>query len=139
MIVLTSATTSQDIKFRARQGAQATIMYVRNETTNVMVAVNIDTYTTGDYYDTISAQFALKEDVFYTLKLETIGDENNLQAANYQIIQTAADENIEIDGYTGRNEQVFYSKIFCTNQTSNYSVNKGVYKEKQSTNEFIIL
>ena len=139
MIVLTTLTSTQTIKFRPRQGTQATVMYLTNESTNERVSVAIDSYTVGSYYDTITARFNLVENVYYTLKLETIGDENNLQDFDFEIIQTASNDNIEIEGYVGTNILTYYGKVFCSNQTSTYTVNANTYTTKNSNNNFIFL
>jgi hypothetical protein len=66
-------------------------------------------FTIDKYYLTASIVFDLKEDRFY-----------NLTAYNGSKI-------------------VYKDKIFCTNQTDNYSINKNKYIQHSSNNDYITI
>lgn len=89
MIVLTTATTPQTIYFIPRNGTgNSNTLVVTDEQTNVSTTISITTYTTGDYYHTATATFALVEGHTYTLKIKK------------------------------DSEVRFYSKIYCTDNPS---------------------
>jgi len=52
---------------------------------------------------------------------------------------TSQNDRLEIDGYDGTTEVMYVGKIFCTDQTTDYSVNDGQYQQKNSTNDFLYL
>ena len=110
MIVLKTITTSQDSKFIPRKGTgNCNLIIVTDEQTNISTNVNIVTYTSGDYYDTASGIFALKEGRTYSVKV----CKNNI------------------------NDLRFYGRVFCTDQTlATYTSND--YISYNVTNEYII-
>ena len=66
-----------------------------------------------------------------------------LISAYYLVIEKIVDLK-EYNFYTIKvlngTDEVFYGKIYCTNQTlSNLSINNGEYVEQESNNEYIIL
>ena len=139
MIVLTTSTSSQSFSFIPRTGTQPTVMLITDEETNTTESVNISSYTSGTYYDTITATFNLKEGRFYTIKLQNYDSDEYLQANDFSFLLTSQNDKIDIYGYAGTTEVMYYGKIFCTDQTGNYSVNSGVYQQKQSNNDFLYL
>lgn len=139
MIVLTTSTSSQSFSFIPRTGTQPTVMLITDEETNTTESVTISSYTSGTYYDTITASFNLKEGRFYTIKLQNYDSDEYLQANDFSFLLTSQNDKIDIYGYAGTTEVMYYGKIFCTDQTGNYSVNSGVYQQKQSNNDFLYL
>lgn len=139
MIVLTTSTSSQSFSFIPRTGTQPTVMLITDEETNTTESVTISSYTSGTYYDTITASFSLKEGRFYTIKLQNYDSDEYLQANDFSFLLTSQNDKIDIYGYAGTTEVMYYGKIFCTDQTGNYSVNSGVYQQKQSNNDFLYL
>lgn len=139
MIVLTTSTSSQSFSFIPRTGTQPTVMLITDEETNTTESVTISSYTAGTYYDTITASFSLKEGRFYTVKLQNYDSDEYLQANDFSFLLTSQNDKIDIYGYAGTTEVMYYGKIFCTDQTGNYSVNSGVYQQKQSNNDFLYL
>ena len=107
MIVLTPATTPQTIRFIPR--VPPNTMIITDEQTNVPVTVTINSYTSGDYVDSITANFALKANRFYTLKLIT---------------------GIQV---------TYLDRIFCTDQPiDSYSVNFLEYTSNTTSNTYIV-
>ena len=139
MIVLTTSTSSQSINVITRGNAVPTVLLLTDEETNTTESITIESYTSGDYYDTLTATFALKEGRFYTLKLQNYDNDDYLQANDFSFILTSQNDKLEINGYTGTTEVLHYAKVFCTDQPGEYSVNDGVYQQKNSTNDFIYL
>ena len=139
MIVLTTSTSSQSFSFIPRTGTQPTVMLITDEETNTTESVTISSYTSGTYYDTITASFSLKEGRFYTVKLQNYDSDEYLQANDFSFLLTSQNDKIDIYGYAGTTEVMYYGKIFCTDQIGNYSVNSGVYQQKQSNNDFLYL
>ena len=109
MIILQEIGTEQTFSFIPRSQTYDGL-FLRDEQTNTETEVTISSSTQGDYYDTISATFSLKQNHFYTLEVRN-----------------------------GTNI-VHKDRVFCTNQTPvvNYSVNDGTYESQISDNEFII-
>ena len=108
MIVLTPSTSAQTFSFIPRFDTYTT-MSITDEQTNVTTIVTITSSVKGDYVNTITATFALKESHTYTLLLS--------------------------NGATICHKD----KMFCTNQSiSTFSVNNGQYKSNTTTNEFIV-
>ena len=139
MIVLTTSTSLQSFSFIPRTGTQPTVMLITDEETNTTESVTISSYTSGTYYDTITASFSLKEGRFYTIKLQNYDSDEYLQANDFSFLLTSQNDKIDIYGYAATTEVMYYGKIFCTDQTGNYSVNSGVYQQKQSNNDFLYL
>jgi hypothetical protein len=84
-------------------------MFITDDQTNTEVEVTISSSTNGDYYDTISATFDIKQNHFYDLTIKNGSD------------------------------IVHKDRIFCTNQpVATYSVNDGEFTSRASNNEFII-
>jgi len=115
MIILKVDTNPQNFSFIPRSKTYDTLI-LKDESTNIETQVTIDSSTSNDYYETITATFHttvpvfdLVEDRFYRL-----------------IIKNGTDI-------------VYRDRIFVTNQViTNFNVNKNVYESNTSTNEFII-
>ena len=107
MIVLTPSTSAQTFSFIPR-GVFNT-MIITDDQTNTPVTVTITSSTTGDYVNTITASFALKEGHFYDLALKQGSD------------------------------IVYKDRIFCTAQNIvNFSVNSGQYTSNTTANTYIV-
>ena len=139
MIVLTTSTSSQSFNFIPRTGTQPTVMLITDEETNTTESVTITSYTNGTYYDTITASFNLKEGRYYTIRLQNFDSDEYLQTDDFSYLLTSQNDRIDIDGYNGTTEVMYVGKIFCTDQTTDYSVNSGQYQQKNSTNDFLYL
>ena len=139
MIVLTTSTSSQSFNFIPRTGTQPIVMLITDEETNTTESVTISSYTSGTYYDTITASFSLKEGRYYTVRLQNYDSDEYLQTDDFSYLLKSQNDRIDIYGYDGTTEVMYYGKNFCTDQTGNYSVNSGVYQQKQSTNDFLYL
>ena len=108
MIILTTDTTPQTFVFIPRNSSFDTVL-ITDDQTNVTTEITPYTYTEGDYYDTLEAEFNLVENHFYNLVVK--------------------------DGQT----IVYKDRIFCTNQSLvTFSVNNGQYVSNSTTNEFIV-
>ena len=108
MIILQEIATQQTFSFIPRSQTYDS-MFITDDQTNTEVEVTIDVNTNGDYYDTISAIFDIKQNHFYNL-----------------VIKNGTDV-------------VHLDRIFCTNQpVATYSVNDGQFTSRPSNNEFII-
>ena len=139
MIVLTTSTSSQSFNFIPRTGTQPTVMLITDEETNTTENVTITSYVVDTYFDTITATFNLKEGRYYTVRLQNFDSDEYLQTDDYSYLLTSQYDKIEIDGYNGTTEVMYVGKIFCTDQTTDYSVNSGQYQQKNSTNDFLYL
>ena len=107
MIVLTTSTSAQTFSFIPRD--IPTSMVITDDQTNTPVTVSIGSQTSGDYVNTITATFALKEGHFYDLVLY---------------------KNTDI---------VYKDRIFCTDQNIvTFSVNNGQYTSNTTSNTFIV-
>ena len=108
MIILQEIATQQTFSFIPRSQTYDGL-FITDDQTNTEVQVTIDANTNGDYYDTISAIFDIKQNHFYDL-----------------VIKNGTDI-------------VHKDRIFCTNQpVATYSVNNGEFTSRASNNEFII-
>lgn len=108
MIVLQETNSAQTFSFIPRSQVYDS-MFLTDDQTNVAIEVTIDSNTTGDYIDTITATFDLTEGHFYNLVLK--------------------------DGL----DVVYKDKIFCTNQpVVTFSVNNGQYTSNSTSNDFIV-
>ena len=108
MIILQPIATEQSFSFIPRSQTYDTL-YITGESTNVTTEITITSFANGDYYDTISAIFDVKQNHFYNL-----------------VIKNGTDV-------------VHLDRIFCTNQpVATYSVNNGEFTSRASNNEFII-
>lgn len=108
MVILTTSTSPQTFKFIPRNKTYDGL-YITDESTNVETTVSISSNATNDYYESITATFALVESRFYKL-----------------VIKNGTDI-------------VYRGRIFCTDQTiSNFSVNTGTYTPNVTTNDFIM-
>ncbi len=108
MIILNKTTDPQTFSFIGRSKSFDSL-YITDEQTGVTTEVTIDSFTSGDYIDTITAVFSLVEDRYYNLEIKNGSD------------------------------VVLKDKVFCTNQAvSTYSVNNDKYTSNSSNNEFII-
>lgn len=139
MIVLTTSTSSQSFNFIPRTGTQPTVMLITDEETNTTENVTITSYVVDTYFDTITATFNLKEGRYYTIRLQNFDSDEYLQTDDFSYLLTSQNDRIEIDGYDGTTEVLYVGKIFCTDQTTDYSVNSGQYQQKNSTNDFLYL
>jgi len=139
MIVLTTSTSSQSFNFIPRTGTQPTVMLITDEETNTTENVTITSYVVDTYFDTITATFNLKEGRYYTVRLQNFDSDEYLQTDDFSYLLTSQNDRIEIDGYDGTTEVLYVGKIFCTDQTTDYSVNSGQYQQKNSTNDFLYL
>ena len=107
MIVLTTSTSAQTFSFIPRD--TPTLMVLTDDQTNTPVTVAITSQVSGDYVNTITATFALKEGHFYDLVLY---------------------KNTDI---------VYKDRIFCTDQNIvTFSVNNGQYTSNTTSNTFIV-
>ena len=107
MIVLTTSTSAQTLSFIPRD--TPTSMVLTDDQTNTPVTVVITSQTTGDYVNTITADFTLEEGHFYDLVLY---------------------KNTDI---------VYKDRIFCTDQNIvTFSVNNGDYTSNTTSNTFIV-
>lgn len=106
MIILQESNSAQSFSFIPRSDSY-NILQLTNEQTGVTVNVAITTNVIGEYFNTITATFALKQNNFYTLTLL-----NNATV-------------------------VFKDKVFCTNQSiPTFSVNTGQYITNQTAQDF---
>lgn len=108
MIILTTDTTPQIFRFIPRSSSFDTVE-ITDDQTNETISVTPYTYTQGEYYDEIEAEFNLVENHFYNLVIKA--------------------EDIV----------VYRDRIFCTDQSLvTFSVNNGQYVSNSTTNEFIV-
>tara|TARA_R110002012_G_scaffold309731_1_gene516947 strand:+ start:452 stop:808 length:357 start_codon:yes stop_codon:yes gene_type:complete len=116
MIILKVDTNPQSFKFIPRSKIYDGL-YLHDESENKTTQVAIDSNSSNDYYETITATFHttspafdLVENRFYRLLIKNGSD------------------------------VVYRDRIFVTNQTDleNFTVNENVYNSNASTNEFII-
>jgi predicted nucleic acid-binding protein len=108
MIILQEVGTAQSFSFIPRSDTYNTLQ-ITDEQTGVTSNVTITTNVVGQYYNTITATFSLKENHYYTLTLK---------------------QNTNV---------VFKDKVFCTNQSiPTFSVNNGQYIVNTSNNDFIL-
>ena len=109
MIILTTGTSAQELKFIPRDYVAATDIVLTDEQANTSILIEGYTFTKDGYYLKADISFQLVEDRFYTFKA--------------------------LDG----TKTIYKGRIFCTDQTvSDYSINKNVYTEHESTNEYIV-
>jgi hypothetical protein len=107
MIVLTTSTSAQTFSFIPRD--IPTSMVITDDQTNTPVTISIGSQTQGNYVNTLTATFALKEGHFYDLVLY---------------------KNTDI---------VYKDRIFCTDQNIvSFSVNNGEYTSNTTSNTFIV-
>jgi len=107
MIILTTGTNAQELKFIPREYVADSIV-LTDEQANTSSTISA-TFTKDGYYLKADISFTLVEDRFYTF--------NALNGS----------------------KTVYKGRIFCTDQTvSDYSINKNVYTENESTNEYIV-
>lgn len=108
MIVLQETNDPQTFSFIPRSDSYDGL-FLTDDQTNVEAEVTISSNTIGDYINTITATFDLKEGHFYNLVLK--------------------------DG----SDVVFKDKVFCTNQPIvSFSINNGQYTSNSTTNDFIV-
>ena len=70
MIILQELVSEQTFSFIPRSQVYDS-MYITDENTNTTTTVTITSSTQGDYVDTISATFDIKQNHFYKLELKT--------------------------------------------------------------------
>mgnify|MGYP001220409882 FL=1 len=111
MIILTTSANAQQLKFIPREYTASSII-ITDQDTNTPVTYSGLTFTTNSYYLQGNVTFSplLNEGRFYTLKV--------LNGTNV----------------------VYRDMIFCTDQTiSTYTINKDVYTEHATTNEYVVI
>jgi|TARA_R110000744_G_scaffold149643_1_gene262827 hypothetical protein len=111
MIILTTSVLAQQLKFIPREYSASSIVITDNDT-NTPVTYTGLTFATNKYYLQGDVTFSpiLVEGRFYTLKV--------LNGANV----------------------VYKDNIFCTDQVvSVYTINKDVYTEHATTNEYVVI
>lgn len=115
MIILKVDTNPQSFKFIPRSKTYDGL-FLTDESTNVETQVTINSQSTNDYYETITATFHTTSPAFTLV-------ENRF----YKIL------------IKNGTDIVYYDRVFVTNQNvSTFSVNNNVYNSNSSTNEFII-
>lgn len=108
MIILQEDNNNQSFTFIPR-GESYNTLTITDELENVTTNVTIVSSAINSYYHTITANFDLKENRFYILKV--------------------------LNGTT----LVYYDKVFCTNQSLvSFSVNNNTYTSHSTSNDFII-
>jgi len=108
MIILRDYITPQTFSFISREKNYQS-MTIKDESTGVETSVTIDEAILGEYVDTITASFTLKQNRYYMLKI------------------------------TDGAKVVFLDKVFCTNQAlQTYSINHDTYTSNASNNEYIV-
>ena len=111
MIILTTTTNAQELKFIPREYVASSIV-ITDQDTNKPVTYAGLTFTKDKYYLKGNVTFSpvLVEGRFYTLKV--------------------------LNG----SSIVYRDMLFCTDQTvSTYSINKNVYTENVTTNEYVVI
>ena len=111
MIILNTNTTAQQLKFIPREYSADGII-ITDQDTNTPVTYPSLTFTKNKYYLEGNVTFspALKEGTFYTLSV--------------------------LNGTS----VVYKDNIFCTDQSiGTYSINKDVYTEHATTNEYVVI
>jgi hypothetical protein len=107
MIVLSTSTSAQTFSFISRDGFDT--MIITDDQTNTPATITITSSTQGDYVNTITASFALKQGHYYDLVLKQGTD------------------------------IVYKDRIFCTDQNIvNFSVNNGEYVSNTTANTYIV-
>ena len=115
MIVLTPSTSQQSFYYVPRVLGNAynditTTMIITDEQTNISVSTTNFFGGFGDYINSISHNFNLKEGHFYTLQI-----------------------------LNPNNDIIYKDRIFCTAQSLvTFSVNNNQYVSNSTTNEFIV-
>ena len=111
MIILNTNTSAQQLKFIPREYSADGII-ITDQDTNTPVTYPSLTFTKNKYYLEGNVTFspALKEGTFYTLSV--------------------------LNGTS----VVYKDNIFCTDQSiGTYSINKDVYTENATTNEYVVI
>jgi hypothetical protein len=108
MIVLTTSLLPQTFALIPRSGNFDSVE-ITDDQTNETVLIEGWTFTEGDYYSTLEAEFELVENHFYNL---VVKDGTNI---------------------------VYRDRIFCTDQPIvTFSVNNGQYTSNTTANTFIV-
>jgi hypothetical protein len=108
MIVLTTTLDPQTFSFIPRS-SDFDIVEITDDQTNETILIEGWTFTEGDYYSTLEAEFELVENHFYNL---VVKDGTNI---------------------------VYRDRIFCTDQPIvTFSVNNGQYTSNTTANTFIV-
>ena len=123
MIVLTTSTSNQSFVITQRRDSSIGVSNKINFTdkeTNVTITENIISTTTYDLYDTIQVNVALLEGHMYRMEMykDTIDD-------------------LRFRGLCFCTDQIDSSEGFANVEA--YTINKDIYTENQTTNEFTIL
>jgi len=107
MITLTTDTKPQTFVFIPRGNFNS--VEITDDQTNETVLIEDWTFTEGEYYSTLEAEYNLVENHFYDLVIKKNG------------------------------EIRYRDRIFCTDQNLvTFSVNNGQYVSNSTTNEFIV-
>ena len=134
MIILTTSTNAQELKFIPRDYAADSIV-LTDEEANTSTSIDA-IFSKDSYYLKGNISFSLKKDKFYTFKVyksalsdfveRVIADGGTIEAQN--CIQTDINKVL-----------VYRGRIFCTDQeVKDYSINTGIYTQHESTNEYIV-
>ena len=115
MIILKVDTNPQTFEFIPRSKTYDGL-FLKDESTNIETQITIDSNTSNDYYETITATF-------------------HTTVPAYDLIENRFYRLLVKNG----TEVVYRDRVYCTNQSINtYSINNGIYDSNASTNEFII-
>lgn len=142
MKVLRTGSEVQKINIIPRIYSEYIILSIRNESTNEELYYYLLTNTNNDYLE-VSNTYDLTEGVFYNVRILDAGQSYVNRVNNN-------DGTLEVSScfyefYKDDNNLIYRDKMFCTDQTvdqSNneyYDINKGVYIQRESNNDYIIL
>lgn len=111
MVILSTSTSAQTFSVTPRSGTgNPNKILLTNVETNATQTINITTYTDNDWVATITATFALTNNVTYSAVI---------------CKDSASDTRCRV-------------LIFCTDQTD-YTINENRYIKNSISNEFIVL
>jgi hypothetical protein len=111
MIILTTD-ANQSIKFIPRDFGNNIILKLTNKNTRFSFVVGVSAASSNGYMTITGSTFALVENNTYSMTV---------------FLTSVQDSKV-----------IYRDMIFCTDQTiSDYSINKNVYTEHQSSNEYI--
>jgi hypothetical protein len=134
MIVLTTSTNAQELKFIPRNYAADSIV-LTDEETNTSTTISA-TFTKESYYLKSDISFSLKKDKFYSLKVYKSAVSDFVERVTNDDGTVESQSCIQIDI---NKVLVYKDKIFCTDQViKDYSIHNGIYTQRESTNEYIV-
>ena len=134
MIILTTSTNAQELKFIPRDYAADSIV-LTDEEANTSTSIDA-TFSKDSYYLRSNISFSLKKDKFYTFKVykSALSDFVERVIADGGIIEAQNCVQTDINKVL-----VYKGRIFCTDQEAkDYSINNGIYTQHESTNEYIV-